>query len=225
LAHPNHLVPRTTWVRNPQQNVFDVNAYYNVLRNEVLLPNALLQDPFVCPEKSAAYNFANIGTILGHEMMHAFDEEGLLYDETGTHYTHPPFWKKESEKNRFQSMQRAIQEVYEKAARREGVYVQHDRTLCENIADIGGFLLAEACLEEYMDMHSFSDKERNESWDDFYKSYAKKWRSMVKPAWLHELEAVDVHSLSRFRVNCVLSFSARFQERIGAPPPLPYPFF
>jgi len=198
-----------TWLRGVDQNVFDVNAFYNNNKNELIVPNAILQPPFVDIHKSMAYNYANIGTLLGHEMMHAFDDDGCKYDERGYHRN----WMKSSESLLYKKKQDEIKRMYEDAAENDHETIRSNMTLGENIADIGGFLIAEQAFIEYLLSQKINDTVRQLGHLKlFYRFYAEKWKSIIKPQIMHQLYQYDIHSLAKYRVNCVLAMSSKFNE-------------
>jgi hypothetical protein len=65
-------VKRGEWGMNPQT----VNAYYNPPRNEIVFPAAILQPPFFDPKADPAINYGGIGAVIGHEIIHGFDDQG-----------------------------------------------------------------------------------------------------------------------------------------------------
>ena len=86
-------VDRSEWCMSPQT----VNACYNPLFNEILFPAAILQPPFFDPAADDAVNFGGIGTVIGHELTHGFDDQGALFDAKGNLAS---WWTKE-DKERF----------------------------------------------------------------------------------------------------------------------------
>lgn len=199
IAKLVHRRVPTTGLRSVDPNCFEVNAFYNNNRNEVFIPNAILQPPFVNLEKSAAYNYANIGTIIAHEMIHALDNDGVNYDAEGVRDNH---WFKE--KRKYKEKQQAIEKLYQQEAKQDGETVRPRITMGENIADICGFLVTE---QAFMEKNPSANSLR-----EFYRCYGEKWKTIMKPKWLHESYKYDIHSLSKYRVNCVLSFSDKFNE-------------
>ena len=73
------LVDRSEWYMAPHT----VNACYDPLRNEILFPAAILQPPFFDADADDAVNFGGIGTVIGHELTHGFDDQGALFDAKG----------------------------------------------------------------------------------------------------------------------------------------------
>mgnify|MGYP003337991161 CR=1 FL=1 len=73
-------VDRAEWGMTPQT----VNAYYNPSFNEIVFPAAILQPPFFDPNADDAVNYGGIGAVIGHEISHAFDDQGSKFDANGS---------------------------------------------------------------------------------------------------------------------------------------------
>lgn len=196
------------WNQNEQGNVFDVNAYYNNTSNQLILPNGILQPSFIDISKSFVYNLAHIGTIIGHEITHAFDDNGCKYNEDGilTNWWLPEDFK------RYKERQSSVVKQYEEFSKRDHYKVNLWLTLGENISDIGGFLTAEQVLEDYLVEKGITGDKQNDYFKDFYKFYAEQWRSSRKIKVMKQFVNTDNHSYAKYRVNCVLSRSPRFQK-------------
>jgi putative endopeptidase len=120
-----------------------VNAFYFNNRNELIIPNAILQPPFIDLQKPMAYNYANIATVIAHEMMHSLDNDGIEYDTTGARHS----LLKEEEIKKYRCFQRELNKLYEKEEKKNE---RNPNSVSENIADIGGFLLVEEAFIEYL---------------------------------------------------------------------------
>jgi putative endopeptidase len=205
------VLAKDVWLRIEDQNVYDVNAYYNVVENELVLPNAILQPPFVDSRKNMSYNIAHIGTTIGHEIMHGYDDDGFNYDENGR-YIETGWWTNEDTK-KYKEKQQDILRQYEKAAKQDNVLLRKGNIdLGENIADIGGFLLSEDVLIQYLNEQNIYGKEQNKYLIEFYAHYAKQWRSTQNINSLNQYVNLDVHSFNKYRVNCVLAQSTIFRS-------------
>jgi len=194
---PNNNV----WITEIYDNVYDVNSHYININNELIIPNAILQKPFVDLNKSMAYNMANIGVIIGHEIMHGFDNEGVKYNENGVYGM---LWNKDDIEI-YHKKQIKINELYKK--QKNNIF-----KLSENISDIGGFLIAEETLITYLIKKGINSEDRLIYLTDFYKYYAKLWKTIYNKKMLNEMNKYDPHSNSKFRTNCVLSISPTFRE-------------
>jgi putative endopeptidase len=205
-------VPKTdVWMRGIDQDTFTVNASYNNNKNNLILPNAILQPPFVNIKKSMAYNLANIGIIIGHEMMHAFDEDGYKFNEKGEY----DIWLTESEIKKYKEKQREIIKHYESMSHNDKIKMDPNLTLSENLADIGGFLIAENALIDYLNENKITGAELDTQLKEFYSFYAKEWRTINKPKFAESLINYDTHSFAKNRVNSVLAISPNFHRVFG----------
>jgi predicted metalloendopeptidase len=194
--------------REVTQNLFNVNAYYINDRNELFIPNAILQAPFIDLTKTDAYNYANMGTIIGHEMMHCLDNDSIEYDHLGAY---KPSWK-ENEIRFYRERQNKIKAYYEEQAKRDGIPISADLTMDENLADIGGLLITEEIFLD--DLKRRFAKDEKKELEEFYRFYTEKWRSIIKPKAMREMVHMDIHSISKYRVNCVLAMSPHFNKWI-----------
>jgi len=204
----NKPIPNNSyWFKPEEMNVFDVNAFYSNTKNEFILPNAILQKPFIDLSKKISYNFAYIGFIIAHEIIHGFDSHGSTFDETGILST--DWWTKEDLQN-YKLLQDDVKDHYKALAKKDGIEINADLTLNENIADISAMALIEDALETYLFEHNIFGEKQNEYFKDLYYNYARQWRNIIRPKQLRNRLLLDQHSLSKYRVNCVLMRSKRF---------------
>ncbi len=197
-------VDRTEWYMPPHA----VNACYNPLFNEILFPAAILQPPFFDPDADDAVNFGGIGTVIGHELTHGFDDQGALFDAKGNLAS---WWTKE-DKERFDARTERLAKQYDKFEAAPGLFVNGKLTLGENIADLGGLLVAHDGLMLALKesgrasemVGEFSPIER------FFISYAITERNAIREEALRSQIQTDPHVPSPFRVNAPLSNMQEF---------------
>ena len=202
---------KNTWLKGTDMNTFDVNAEYNLTKNEIIIPNAILQPPFVDIRRSLSYNFATIGTLIGHEISHGFDNMGSMYNKDGVYMN---WWTKTD----FQSYilkQNMIKTLFYTVAKRDNFKVNPDLTLPENIADISGFLVAEETYIQLLIDNGIYGLEQKKHLILFYTQYAKIWRVVMHPKTMNKLYKTDVHSYAKYRVNCALLMSPYFKSMYG----------
>jgi putative endopeptidase len=187
-----------------------VNAYYNPLRNEIVFPAGILQPPMFWPDADDAGNYGAIGTVIGHEITHGFDDQGSRFDERGRFRT---WW---SEQDRREFDRRASELVEQVAAYPlgDGLAVNGRLTLGENIADLGGVAIAHDAWRhaggaEAPDADGFTAAQR------FFLAYATIWRMNYTDAYLHLLLNIDVHAPAPVRVNGPLSNLPAFADAFG----------
>jgi putative endopeptidase len=181
------------WGMTPQT----VNAYYASTRNEIVFPAAILQAPFFDPKADMAINYGGIGGVIGHEMIHGFDDQGRKSDGHGvlTDWWHP------EDAAKFQTEATKYGAQYDAYSVAPGVNVKGAQTMGENIADLGGILLA---LDAY---HASLHGQPSPVLDGFtgdqrvFLGWAQVWRTKARPDALKQQVASDVHSPARFRVD------------------------
>lgn len=161
---------KNKWDRNNGLNTFSVNAYFSFDKNELFIPNAILQPPYIDVNKSMIYNYANIGTLIGHELMHAFDDQGYKYDENGN-FAGSGWWSPEDVK-KYKEKQDKIIHFYENVAKKDHIIVSANISIGENLADIGGFLIAEEALVDHLVENKIYGEKQNIHLMEFYKYYA-----------------------------------------------------
>jgi len=205
-----HMPSKNIWIQTEDQNVYDVNAYYNSLENELVFPNAILQPPFVDVDKDFIYNLASIGATIGHEMIHAFDDDGYYYDENGI-YVKDGWWN-DNDKKEYELKQQKIINLYETAAKADKLKIDGGLTLSENIADLGGFLLTEEVLLDYLNEKEIYGDRQDKYLKELYIHYAVNWRSSQSIKGFKKSLQDNEHSYSKYRVNCALSNSKNFQR-------------
>jgi putative endopeptidase len=176
---------------------FIVNAYFNPTRNEILFPAAILQPPFLDLSKSHIYNYSNIGSVIGHEIIHGFDDQGAKFDENGS----VTDWWQQSDKTNYEEKVKKIRKVYDN----EGI--DGKLTAGENIADFGAVIMPLIGLK-YKLMKKLTDDEIRE----FYTSYASHWQYLIRPEAAEERKLSDPHAFSDLRVNIPLKHSTTFQR-------------
>ena len=200
-------VDRTEWYMSPQT----VNACYAPTLNEILFPAAILQPPFFDPSADDAVNFGGIGTVIGHELTHGFDDQGALFDPAGNLNN----WWTAQDKERFDKQTAHLAEQFDKYEPLPGVHVNGKLTLGENIADLGAMFIAyDAFLlarEAKAKSGSGEDATRENIIDGFtpiqrfFINYAITERGAMREEALRLQVQTDPHSPSPYRVNGPLS--------------------
>ena len=192
----NKPVDRGEWDMTPQT----VNAYYDPSKNEIVFPAAILEPPFFDPKADMAVNYGAIGGVIGHEMTHGFDDQGRKYDGTGKL---TDWWTKE-DSERFEARAKRLVEQYSSFEPLTGAHVNGALTLGENIADLGGLLLA-------LDAYHASLKGQPAPVIDgltgdqrVFLGWAQVWRSKIRDDALRQRMATDPHSPDMLRVNGVV---------------------
>ena len=204
----NPIENNSYWLKLEEMDVFSVNAFYSNTKNEFILPNAILQKPFIDLTKKFSYNLAYIGFIIAHEIIHGFDVHGSSFDENGI-FNPMGWWTKEDIAN-YKLLQDDVMEHYIALADKDGVKLDAKLTLNENIADISAMNLVEDALENYLFEQNIFGEKQAEYFKDLYRNYAQQWRTITRSKQIRNRLLTDQHSLSKYRVNCVLMRSKRF---------------
>jgi putative endopeptidase len=185
-------VDRSEWDVAPQT----INAMYDPLNNEIIFPAGILQAPFYDSEYSYGANWGGIGFIIAHEVSHAFDSSGALYDEYGNYNQ----WWSDEEFNQYVELSEAIVDYYNQYEI-SGTHVNGDLTLMENIADLGAITCVASALEG-----------NSQALDDAFRQLAFNWASKSTETFMVYLLNTDTHSPNKVRVNAVLSSCDAFYE-------------
>jgi len=196
LARLDQPVDHAEWEVPPQT----IDAYYEPRANEVVLPAAILQAPYFDARFGAAANYGSIGALIGHEMTHGFDDEGRGFDGTGTLVD----WWTEEDAREFNARAGALAAQYARYEPHPGVRVNGSLTNGENIADLGGLLVA---LDAY---HRFEKYEPVAATGGltgdqrFFVAYAQSWREKRREAAVRRMVVSDPHAPEQYRINGVL---------------------
>ncbi|CAL8352143.1 unnamed protein product [Lota lota] len=206
---------RDQWSMTPPT----VNAYYMATKNGIVFPAGILQAPFYSHDHPKALNFGGIGVVMGHELTHAFDDQGREYDKEGNMR---PWWQNSSLQF-FQQRTECMVEQYSRYTV-NGEKVNGRQTLGENIADNGGL---KAAYNAYRSWVRLNGEEKrlpavNLTNDQlFFLGFAQVWCSVRTPESAHEGLVTDTHSPPRYRVIGTLSnsqdFAHHFQCPVGSP--------
>ncbi|WP_252248552.1 M13 family metallopeptidase [Clostridium sp. ZBS20] len=176
----------------------DVNAYYDAESNEITIPAAILQKPFYDINESKEKNLGGLGVISGHEITHAFDNNGSKFDENGKIKN----WWTDEDYKKYEDKIKRIEEVYGNIEALPGIKVNGEITLGENIADIGSM----TCMLDIL------DNIPNANYDEFFRNFATVWRDITTEEYKVLLLKIDSHSPSDIRVNTVLQQFEKFYE-------------
>jgi predicted metalloendopeptidase len=127
-------VDKTEWITGPQT----VNAFYSPSRNEAFIPAGYIQSPLFDPAADPALNYGAIGSIIGHEIGHGFDDQGSRYDADGTLQS----WWTEEDRAAFDALGDRLATQFDQYEPLPGINVNGRQTLGENIGDLAGITVA-----------------------------------------------------------------------------------
>lgn len=174
------------WGMTPQT----VNAYYNPPRNEIVFPAAILQAPFFDPNADPAVNYGGIGAVIGHEITHGFDDQGRKSDGDGVLRD----WWTPEDAARFEARAKVLGDIYDKLEPIPGVHVNGDLTMGENIADLGGLLLALDAYHKSLNGQPARVIDGLTGDQRVFLGWAQVWREKSREAALKEQLTTDPHS-------------------------------
>jgi putative endopeptidase len=207
----NQPVDKDEWLMNPQT----VNAYYNPATNEICFPAAILQPPFFNNDADAAVNYGAIGVVIGHEMTHAFDDQGRQYDKDGNL---KDWWTPEDAK-RFEERAQVLVDYFDNIVVLDTVRANGRYTLGENIADQGGLQVSWQAYQNTLKgqeapapIDGYTDAQR------FFLGYATVWASNIRDAEILRLTKIDPHALGKWRVNGALPQIDAWYDAFGVTP-------
>lgn len=171
-----------------------VNAYYLPTANKIKILAGILQAPVYSIESSMEEKIGGVGTIIAHEITHAFDYSGSQFDENGNQAN---WWQETDRENFIKETQKIVN--YYNGFNLNDQNINGSLTLSENIADLG----AVACITEYALTNQLNLK-------DVYIAYTKLFAIKIRPEALLKQILTDVHSPAKIRVNAVLSATDEF---------------
>jgi putative endopeptidase len=210
MAKLGTRVDRAEWRTTPQT----VNALYSASRNEIVFPAGILQPPFFDAEADDAVNYGGIGSVIGHEISHAFDDQGSRFDGNGNLRN----WWTDADRSRFDAKTRDLVAQYDLFSPLPGYHVNGALTLGENAADNAGLAIAirayrlarQGCPAPVID--GYSGEQR------LFIGFAQIWRDKVRDAARVERLKVDPHSPGQFRANGTLRNQSAFDEAFAVKP-------
>ena len=203
-------VDKTIMPCSPQE----VNAFYHPLYNSINFPAAILQPPFFDPEADYVCNYGAVGTVIGHEMSHGFDDEGCLYDKDGNLVN----WWTDDDKAKYDERTKVLADWFSKQEAVPGLFVNGEKTLGENIGDNGGLQIAYRAFENRMKQEPQNTIDGFTPAQRFYLAYARIWASNATPEYIALGVDSDVHSPNIFRVNAVLPMIDSWYDAFGVKP-------
>jgi len=222
LAKIGKPVDKGEWEITPPT----VNAYYDPQMNNVNFPAGYLQPPFFSGKEDDAANYGDMGSTIGHELTHGFDDEGRQFDKDGNLKN---WWTKKDEK-KFTERAECMVKQYDAIEAVPGVHLNGKLTLGENLADLGGLWLAwlawlDKAESVHVDMAAKTDGYTPDQ--RFWIAYAQQWCTQTRPEHLRSQAQGDPHAPDEYRTNSVLqdlpefakSFSCRKHEPMVNPKP------
>ena len=192
LNRMNGPVDKQEWGMTPQT----ANAYYNPSNNEIVFPAAMLQPPFFDPNADPAVNYGGIGGVIGHEMTHGFDDQGRKSDGNGVLVD----WWTSDDAARFKVQAERLGAQFSAYEPVPGYHIQGELTMGENIADLGGLLLALDAYHASLKGHVPPVLDGVTGDQRVFLAWAQVWRRKTRTDAIIEQTKSDPHSPAQFRV-------------------------
>ena len=177
-----------------------VNACYNPSANDITFPAAILQKPFYSIDQTISQNLGGIGAVIGHEISHAFDNNGAQFDEKGNLSN---WWTERDYQGFKESTQKMIEQF--DGIPFHGGKVKGELVVSENIADNGGVAVT---LEI---MHNI----KNANFKEYFENWARIWCQKAREEYILLLLNNDVHSPAKLRANITLRNFPEWYETFG----------
>ncbi len=203
-------IDREEWGMTPQT----VNAYYSARMNEIVFPAAILQPPFFNPEADDAVNYGAIGAVIGHEISHAFDDQGSQSDGQGNLRN----WWTDADRQQFSQRAQALVEQYNAYSPLPGYFVNGSLTLGENIADNAGLAIAFKAYHLALENEPAPIIDGLSGDQRFYCGWVQAWRSRVRDAETVRLLKVDPHAPAAIRADGALVNQPGYQAAFDTHP-------
>ncbi|MFZ1798355.1 MAG: M13 family metallopeptidase [Chitinophagaceae bacterium] len=210
LAKLNKAVDRNEWFTTPST----VTAYYNPSANEIVFPAGILQSPYFDEKADDALNYGGIGMVIGHEMTHAFDDQGAQFDKFGNVQN----WWTKDDYDKFKAKTQQVVNLYNSFTVLDTLHVKGAMTLGENTADVGGVAIAYDAFkltkegQDSTKIGGFTPDQR------FFFSIARIWRVKMKDEFLRLWINNNPHSPPMWRVNGPLMNSPHFYDAFNIKP-------
>ena len=195
----NKPVDRMRW----EMSAATVNAYYHPFKNIIVFPAAILQAPFYSLKQTSSQNYGGIGAVIAHEISHAFDNNGALFDEYGNLNN----WSTPEDSAHFKKLAQKMIDEFD-GLPIAGQKVNGKLTVSENIADGGGLSCALEAAKEEDDFNA----------QEFFINWATIWRMKATQQYEQLLLSIDVHAPQKLRANVQAQNQADFYTAFDIQP-------
>jgi endothelin-converting enzyme/putative endopeptidase len=194
-----------------------VDAYFNPQMNDINFPAGVLQPPVFDSKMDAAPNYGDTGGTIGHELTHGFDDEGSQFDAKGNL---KDWWTKE-DREKFDTRTKCVEDQYSGYVSVEDVHVNGKLTLGENVADLGGEILAYIAWKDATKDKNLQPIDGLTPQQRFFVGFAQWDCANERPEDLRMRAMTDPHSPARYRINGVVVNMPEFAEAFSCKPGQP----
>ena len=210
IARSGGPVDKGEWLMTSQT----VNAYYNSATNEITFPAAILRPPFFDMNADDAVNYGGIGSVIGHEISHGFDDSGRQFDGDGNLRD----WWTQADGDNFKKRAGDLVKQFAGYSVLDNRHLNGELTLGENIGDLSGMAVAFKAYHLSLagktapEIDGFTGDQR------FFLGWAQVWRRKYRDEELLKRLLTDPHSPSEFRTNGPTSNIDAFYDAFGVKP-------
>jgi putative endopeptidase len=191
-----------------------INAYYSSTKNEIVFPAAILQPPFFDPDGDPAVNYGGIGGVIGHEITHGFDDQGRKSDGDGKLTD----WWTAEDAAKFNAQAAKFGKQYAAVEVLPGAHINGDLTMGENIADLGGLLLALDAYHVSLGGKPAPVIDGMTGDQRVFLGWAQVWRGKYREDRMRQQLVTDPHSPPKYRVDVPIKNIDAFYEAFGVKP-------
>lgn len=204
LAKIGKPLDRSEWGMTPPT----VNAYFDPQMNDINFPAGVLQPPLYDARLDDAPNYGNTGGTIGHELTHAFDDEGRQYDAAGNLRN----WWTDEDAKKFKERTECIVDQYAQYVVVDDIHINSRLTLGEDVADLGGLILAHMAWQVQTAGQALPERDGLTPEQRFFVGYAQWACENVRDEDLRLQAKTDPHSPGRYRVNGLVVNMPEFQQ-------------
>jgi endothelin-converting enzyme/putative endopeptidase len=194
-----------------------VDAYYNAQMNDINFPAGVLQPPLYDPKMDDAPNYGDTGGTVGHELTHGFDDEGSQFDAQGNLKN---WWTKE-DREKFDARTKCVADQYSQYVMVDDVHINGELTLGENVADLGGEILAFMAWKDATKDKTLQPIDDLTPEQRFFVGFAQWDCANMRDEDLRVRAMTDPHSPAEYRINGVVvnmpEFAHAFSCKAGQP--------
>ncbi|MGA2965259.1 MAG: M13 family metallopeptidase, partial [Terriglobales bacterium] len=213
LAKIGKPVDHKEWGMSPPT----VNAYYDPQKNDINFPAGILQPPLFSALSDAAPNYGNTGATMGHELTHAFDDEGSQFDAQGNLRD----WWTDADRKEFEQRAQCVVDQFSGYTIVDDIKINGKLTNGEDLADLGGTLLAYLAWKEDTKNQKLEPLDGLTPEQRFFIAYGQFWCTNERDENKRMRATVDPHSPEKYRTNGVVSNMTEFRGAFHCKPGQP----
>lgn len=206
-------VDRGEWGMTPPT----VDAEYRPQLNDINFPAGVLLPPLYDPKMDDAPNYGNTGTTIGHELTHAFDDEGRQFDAKGNLRD----WWTKADADKFKQRAECVTDQYAKYVIVDGIHIKSKLTMGEDVADLGGTILAYLAWKDATKDKQLTSVDGLTPEQRFFVGFGQWDCGEVRPQQARDWAITNPHSPAEYRINGVLvnipEFATAFSCKAGQP--------